>query len=197
MAPERPDQVLKAGSSRATAVLVWLCCGIVAGYLLLAQDIEGFLRLGPFLALAAWLAYLAQWLPRLVISRDGVRIVNGLKTHTIPFIQVQDLEVRHSVRVTANGRRFTSWGAPVPRNAIAAGLDVSRGRQFQALTPTNEHLRAADAADPDRDAIVQAWDEAKRVGFGDAEGSVVSTWNLATIAVGILTLIWVLASVTL
>jgi hypothetical protein len=197
VAAERPDRVLKAGSSRATAVLVWLCCGIVAGYLLLVQDIGNFLRFGPFVALTAWLAYLAQWLPRLVISRDGVRIVNGLKTHTIPFSQVQDLEVRHSVRITANGRRFTSWGAPVPRNAIAAGLDVSRGRQIQVLTPTNEHLRAAEATDPGRDAIVQAWAEAKRLGFGDGGGTVVSTWNLGTIAVGILAVIWVVVSPTL
>lgn len=113
MAAERPDRVLKAGSSRATAVLVWLCCGIVAGYLLLVQDIESFLRFGPFVALTV--------------------------------------------------------GAPVPRNAIAAGIDVSRGRQIQVPTPTN----------------------------GDGGGAVVSTWNLATIAVGILAVIWVVVSLTL
>ncbi|HEV7167669.1 MAG TPA: PH domain-containing protein [Micrococcaceae bacterium] len=179
-------------------MLVWLGCAVVGGYLGLAQDVQSFLRYGPWLALVAWFVYLAQWLPRLVIGSEGLRMVNGLRTHRIPFSRIRDLGVRQSVTVsTVDGRRYTSWGAPIPRNAIAAGMDVSRGRQIQVLTPTNERLRAASAADPARDAIVRAWETAKRNGFANAGGSVVSTWNAATIGAGILAAVWVLLSVVL
>ncbi|QDY90870.1 PH domain-containing protein [Arthrobacter sp. UKPF54-2] len=55
------------------------------------------------------MVYLTQWRPRLIVDADGFEGVNGLRRHRIPFAAVDDIEVRHTVALTAGGKKYVSW----------------------------------------------------------------------------------------
>jgi hypothetical protein len=77
---------------------------------------------------------------------------------------------------------------------MLAGQDVSRTRQIQVLTPTNEHLAAASAVDPSRDAIATAWREAVARRDFDPAALVSTRWNKATVVTGFFALALVVVS---
>ena len=76
-------------------------------------------------AFATWM-FLAS--PCLVVERRGLRIVNPLRVHWIPFAVLEDVHVHGLTTVTlldtsGRTRQITSWNAPgVPR-------------RFEAVTP--------------------------------------------------------------
>jgi hypothetical protein len=69
--------------------------------------------------------------PCLVVESDGVRIVNPLRVHWIPFGALDSVTVRGLTSVTArlgSGqlRSITSWNAPgVPRRYVAETAPVA------------------------------------------------------------------------
>lgn len=194
MTHKTTTRTLKALSSRPTATLVWLGCGVAVGYSAWTSPSSALILYGPWLVFVAWVAYLGLWLPRLIIHPDGLSLVNGIRTHWLPFGRIDDVEVRHSVTVTAEGRKYKSWGAPLPPSALRAGQKVSRSQQIQVLTPTNERLAAPTAVDPSRDAIVRAWRAAAQRPASVA-GDVSSRWNTTTIVVGSVAMVLIAVSV--
>ncbi|MDQ4501716.1 hypothetical protein [Sinomonas sp. ASV322] len=178
-------KVLRAQSSRSSASFVWVACCAFVGVSIVSGGDSRLLRFGHWVGLAAWAAFAVLWRPCIIVDADDLTMINVLKTHRIPFARITDLKVGMTVSVEAGGRRYSSWGAPMPRSAYSAGLDLGERSQIQVMTPTNERLRATSAADPARDSIRRAWEDAKRSpSTHDDESLTSSTWNAASLVVG-------------
>ena len=196
----------KEPSARVVSLVVWAGSAAAVGWLLLAGKTGAAAAAAPWLAVLSLLVYLTQWRPRLLVDADGFEMVNGLRRHRIPFAAVDDIEVRHTVTVTAAGKRYVSWGAPTPPSAFAAGFDHARDwkqRPFGML-PSNERMSQSEAA-TGRDAIVRAWQDARHAASGPpgdfagftAGRSVVSEWNIPMLILGLLLAGWCLVKVLL
>lgn len=145
----------------------------------------------PWLFLASWFVYVAQWRPLLRTDADGFELVNGLRDHRIPFAAVDDVEVRYTVVVRAAGRRYVSWGAPTPPGAFGSGFDHVSDLKSRPLSilPGNERISQKETT-TGRDAIVAAWQDARIAGLTGGSGIVSSSWNRPAIIVGIIAAGW-------
>src|SRR3954453_23939601 len=76
------------------------------------DPIEG-LRWGSAAATILWVLWVVLWRPSIRISDDAIDVVNALRTWTIPWSRVQDVESRlQYVIVLDDGRAVTAWGSP-------------------------------------------------------------------------------------
>ena len=189
--------VLKATSSKPVATLVWIVCAVPVVWFGARSDWEPLGISAPWLLLVAWTVYILLWRPRLLIRPDGLTVVNGLRTHWIPFSAMEDVNVAHSVSIRAGGRKIISWGAPMPRGAMSAGREVFAGSKFQTITPGNDRLRAASTVDPSLDRIARAWGKAQAVQTPGGSGAVETRWNVLTVATGTVVVIAVVCSLVI
>lgn len=152
----------RAGSARPVAVTVWLGSAVVMAWLVLAGRTEAAMAAAPWLFLASWFVYAAQWRPCLRTDAYGFELVNGLRHHRIPYEAVDDVEVRYTVAVRAAGRRYVSWGAPTPPAAFGSGFDHVSDLKSRphSILPSNERISQKEKK-TGRDAIVAAWQDAR------------------------------------
>jgi hypothetical protein len=173
--------------------MVWLVAAVVLTWLQLAGRTEAALAAAPWLFLAAWFVYVAQWRPCLKTTADGFELINGLRDHRIPFRAVEDIEVRYSVAVRAAGRRYTSWGAPTPPGAFGSGFDHLSDLKSRphSILPGNERISQKET-ETGRNAIVAAWQEARTAGLSATPGTVSSSWNRPAVIAGTIAAVWVI-----
>ena len=181
----------RTGSARPVAVTVWLGAAVVLAWLLLAGRTDAAVAAAPWLFLASWFVYVAQWRPFLRTDAHGFQLVNGLRDHRIPFGAVDDVEVRYTVVVRAAGRRYVSWGAPTPPGAFGSGFDHVSDLKSRphSILPGNERISQKETK-TGRDAIVAAWQNARTAGLAGPAGTVSSSWNRPAIIVGIIAAGW-------
>jgi len=92
--------------------------------------------------LVLWLLWLVLWRPRLRVRDDDVTVVNPLRTWTVPWCRVVDVESRlQYVLVTDDGRRITALGTPSPSRPGRPGRDPLDERRHAFIASP----RAADA----------------------------------------------------
>lgn len=106
------EVVLHSRSSRAlTLVVVVICCVTEVG-LALRGDVPTLLRATAPLALASYGMILLFWLPGVRIGPASVVLDNVVRTVTVRWPAITDVETRWAlILVTAEGR-FTAWAAP-------------------------------------------------------------------------------------
>src|SRR3954453_5100628 len=93
-------------------------------------SIEG-LRWGSAAATILWVLWVVLWRPSIRISDDAIDVVNALRTWTIPWSRVQDVESRlQYVIVLDDGRAVTAWGSPFSGRATG---NRSSGGDLQLL----------------------------------------------------------------
>lgn len=91
----------------AVAIGVWAVSDAARGGPLVG------LRWGAGAVLVLWVLWLVLWSPSLRIRDDRLEVVNGLRTWTIPWTRVEDVEARlQYVIVLDDGRAVTAWGSP-------------------------------------------------------------------------------------
>jgi hypothetical protein len=181
----------RSRSARPLAAGLWLGAACLMAWMLIAGETRTALTASPWLVLASWTVYIAQWRPCLRVDGSGFEIVNGLRDHRIPFETVEDVEVRRSVVIRASGRKYASGGAPGTPSAAASGYPNAVNLRNLPLNvlPDNQRM-SQPVAVGGRDEIAKAWQEARASGFPSPQGSVTSTWNRTTIAIGILAVLW-------
>ena len=164
-------------------------------WLLLAGRTDAAMVAAPWLFLASWFVYAAQWRPCLRTDAHGFELVNGLRDHRIPFEAVDDVEVRYTVAVWAAGRRYVSWGAPTPPGAFGSGFDHISDLKSRphSILPGNERISQKETK-TGRDAIVAAWQNARTTATKGPTGWVISSWHLPTVIVGGVAVAWAILS---
>jgi hypothetical protein len=116
--------VLRQSNTMLVPVAVWIfCVGAVVDAV-----VEGtgayVVHVVLVMALIAFAAWMLLASPCLVVERDGLRIVNPLRVHRIPFAAIDAVRVRGLTSVTARAagglRTVTSWNAPGQPRRYAA-----------------------------------------------------------------------------
>jgi hypothetical protein len=95
------------------------------------------------------------------------------------------MRVWYAVVIKADGKRYTSWGAPTPPSAFGTGFGHARDMKSQPLRalPDNQRIRQPEGRTA-RDAIAKAWEDGSRPGPIGRSSGIVSTWNLPVLIAG-------------
>ena len=116
-------------------------------FLLVDSAVRGYpgeaLRTLPALAAVCWFFYLLFARPSLTLSHDGVKVVNPLRLHAIPWPAVETIRPRPIVTVVlTQGGKITSWGAP--SKGVAKSIARERAEDDGRI-PTAGHAAEAMA----------------------------------------------------
>jgi hypothetical protein len=124
---------LRQSGAVLVPVVVWVFCVLVTTLSVLDDgSLVESARTALVMASVAFLAWMFLSSPCLVIERDGLRVVNPLRSHWVPFDALDDVQVRGLttlvVRTARGGRaRVTSWNGPgLPRAFTTALPPVAR-----------------------------------------------------------------------
>lgn len=126
-----PGVVLRQGGAVGVPVLVWLFCAAATLDAVIEGSTGFALRTALLMTTIAFAAWVVLASPCLVVEREGLRIVNPLRVHWVPYDALELVRVRGLTTVTVarpSGppRTITSWNAPgVPRRYTAATAPVA------------------------------------------------------------------------
>lgn len=145
-------------------VLTWLTSALCAlglvGIAVQRGVLEG-VRWAPFLALSAGACWALFARPRVIVDPAGVTLVNVLRTITVPWPAVIEVETRWGLTLVTPYGRFTAWAAPAPGAAHALRNSPKReGRHLPTSTYRGGAVRVGDLpTSPSGSAamIVRTW----------------------------------------
>lgn len=134
----------------SAGVSFWLAVavGAYAAFDAARVDVISGLRWGAIVVIILWVLWLILWRPSIRIRDDEVDVVNALRTWTIPWSRVKDVESRlQYVFVLDDGRSVTAWGSPfsgragrTPRPGVdlrpLAGRAAAAGEQAPVVRRT-------------------------------------------------------------
>jgi|SRR6185312_13890602 len=196
--PEKPRRAIYSTPTRVLGVASMALCAFFTLNLLLTGSAAAIWQFLPWLLLAGWAFYVLLWRPRLLVDAGGLRVINILREHTIPFSELTAVRVLQTVSFDTTAGRIPSWGAP------------GAGRLGPKMTTGADGSRTASL--PLTQAAVQnawdAWEGAAHHAPHDAgapsadhpasqpgpAGKVASRWNVPAAVVGVLLVVLALAS---
>jgi hypothetical protein len=114
--PSRP-LVLRAKNTMLVPIALWaFCVGAVADAVI-EGSVSFIVHVAVLMGGIAILAWVALASPCLVVQVDGLRVVNPLRVHWIPYAALDEVRVRGLTALTARTitgevRSVTSWNAP-------------------------------------------------------------------------------------
>jgi hypothetical protein len=126
-----PRVVLRQGGAVFVPVLVWLFCARAVPDAVVEGSAEFALRTALVMAAIGFATWLVLASPCLVVERAGLRIVNPLRVHWVPYDALVLVRVRGLTTITVaqpsgRPRAITSWNAPgVPRRYTTAAVPVA------------------------------------------------------------------------
>ncbi|GAA5028712.1 PH domain-containing protein [Microbacterium fluvii] len=157
----------------ALSAVVLVFAGITGGA-------EGLVLWGWPIVAFAWLAWLVYIHPCVVITDGFVEIRNILRTHRVPWGDVDEVGSQYALTVrTRAGRSIRAWAAPAP----SARRAMSTRREEVAHSPGDGDMRRPSDAEGtesgDAATIVGRHLESYRRAGGPAlPGSATTTWNV-------------------
>lgn len=140
------SQSLFSTPTRALAVTAWVFCAFFAINLLLTGTPAAIWHFLPSLLVAAWALYVMLWRPRLLVTSDGLTVVNILREHRIPFSALKSIRVGQNVTLETTAGRIGSWGAP------------SAGKLGSRRDARSKGIPGAPVLSPTQAGIQRAWD---------------------------------------
>lgn len=129
MRAESGDLTYRPRSRYVTTIASW---AVIAG-LTAARGFEdgpvAVLRALPLAIALGLLAWLVFWHPRVDVTGDGVTLVNPLRTVTVPWAALINVETQYSLTLVTPTGRYRAWAAPGPgrHHVITAGNEELSG----------------------------------------------------------------------
>lgn len=124
--------------------------GALALWMLVDAAVRGAWTLvvlaSPWLLALVMLCWALLVRPCVEVRRDGLRVVNLLRTHQVPWAEIEHLSVRYQLMVErTDGRVLRAWGSPTVERPRADDFDdpTSHKRPFVDVTTVIEHARGA------------------------------------------------------
>lgn len=119
------------------------------------------LRWAPFLALVAGLGWAMFWHPRVVVDFEGVTMVNVVRTITVPWPAIVEVDTRWGLTLVTVSGRYRAWAAPAPGAAhVLRHSPRHEGRHLPATTYRQGTVRPGDlpsSASGGAALIVRTW----------------------------------------
>ncbi|MCW2806982.1 MAG: hypothetical protein JWQ93_937 [Marmoricola sp.] len=123
--------VLRQSGAVLVPVAVWVFCGLGVADAVIEGTPGYALRTTVSLSAIAWATWLVLASPCLVVEGTGLRVVNPLRVHWVPFAALEGVRVRGLTTLTARHasgrtRQITSWNAPgVPRRYAGTTIPIT------------------------------------------------------------------------
>ena len=123
--------VLRQTGAVLIPVAVWALCVLALADAVVEGTPTFAVRVGVVASAVAWAVWVGLASPCMVVERAGLRIINPLRTHWVPYGALDEVRVRGLTSVTARHvsgrlRSITSWNAPgVPLRYTAAAPPVA------------------------------------------------------------------------
>ena len=151
--PDESETVLRTSSATAIGWTTTVAGALVA--LLIVVQVPpaaavAMLGLPVLIATVGWACYLR---PRVLLTGWGLRVVNIVRTHDVPFARVESIDQRLGVTLTTDaGKRIGVWSLP------DAGRRVRRPGMFgQSAEPHVDDDTVVQDARPDAEAGTRAF----------------------------------------
>lgn len=134
-------------STFAVVLTIVVCLICVAGAVTAVINRAG---IAPVLLLCTlgWLVWLGYGRPRVVVDAAGVTLHNPVTEVRIPFDAIDDVDTRYTLRVTAQGRTWSAWGAPAPSGAGTLRDSMRRGSRTDSWRDAPHSIRRSGSARP-------------------------------------------------
>ena len=132
--------VLRSRSSRViggSTVAISVAALVSAAF----DGVDVLLAFGGPLALLGLLGWAGFWRPYVEVSDGGVTVVNTLRTVTVPWPAVQEVEGRYGLRLRTAYGAVTAWAASAP-----SGRQRARGEDSASARAVNARLGELRAA---------------------------------------------------
>lgn len=110
-----------------SCVIVALCVVALASSMV-HDGFSALWTVGPWMALVALVMWGAYWNPKVIVDDGGVHLVNILRTVTVPWPAIEDIETKWSLTLVTAYGKFTAWAAPAPGGMAAARAANRRAR---------------------------------------------------------------------
>ncbi|MFY9262255.1 MAG: PH domain-containing protein [Actinomycetaceae bacterium] len=112
------------------AVLIVIASGLNGG-------LSEMILVAPFALLFVFVGWMGWWNPRIEVSAGGVRIVNIVREHFVPWTDFYEAENKWGLYIhTRSGKKFSVWSVPsraglARERAKRKSLDESRAVEFE------------------------------------------------------------------
>ncbi|MFD5224935.1 PH domain-containing protein [Microbacterium sp. NPDC058342] len=133
---------------RSNSGIVWLVvvAAIVAfllGDLILRGTLDQLMRIAPWLLLIVWTVWALAVHPRVIADREGVEVINPLRTYRFGWGEVAELSLRWQIAFRLTGERIiAAWAVPVSRSSRAR-VSQPADREVEILQELREQAAAA------------------------------------------------------
>jgi hypothetical protein len=111
------DERSRAPRSRsgvALAVAVWAICAAILASLIAGLNLLDIARYSPLLVFLAYGAWILFWSPSVVLTSSDLVVRNLLRTFTIPWASVTNIDTRMTLTIYTASRKIVAWAAPAP-----------------------------------------------------------------------------------
>lgn len=160
---------------------------------------------GPWLALVSLAVWAAYWNPRVIVDDGAVHLVNILRTVSVPWPAIQEIDTKWSLTLVTAYGKFTAWAAPAPGGMAAARAAGRRNRLGVDQAGHGDDATHVSATQSSPSGLAAAtirdrWEHLKEGGHLDSPRLEFDrppvTWHWPVIA-GIVALALIAAAVTL
>lgn len=186
--------VFRPGTGRVVAALTMALCVVGLTAVTVQYGVATGLRWAPFLVLGATTSWALLWRPCVRVDPAGVTMVNVVRTITVPWPAIVEVETRWGLTLVTPYGRFTAWAAPAPGAAHALRHTAStQGRHLPRTTYREGTVRPGDLPSSQSGSaalIVRTWWERLHAqGLLDQPqlefARPPSQWHVATLATGV------------
>lgn len=180
---------LNSRFNRVLAGGVWAISAVIAVSLFFTNRPSQVAYIVP-LALLNLLTWEALWRPVLVLTNDGIEVMNPFRTIGIPWPALVNVDTKFALTLFTPGRRFEVWIAPSPGRAFGYTSAIVADREVTRLAPDSTRtVRPGDLATSDSGAaaslVRSRWALLQSAGLieaGIADSARVSVrWHWSTI----------------
>jgi hypothetical protein len=150
--------VLRQSSTMFAPAALWLFCAVAVADAVVEGTAGFIVRVVVLMSLLAYAAWMLLASPCLVVETDGLRVVNPVRVHWIPFGALDDVRVRGLTAFVARVeggrlRSVTSWNAPGQPRKYAAETPLVAGIVERARSAWEGRTRGVTTAE----VMITSW----------------------------------------
>lgn len=109
-------------------------------------------RLAPTLTLIPFATWAIYWRPAVRIEASGVTVRNVLRTFTVPWGAIREVETRFAFTIVTDTGRIVAWAAPAPGRLAATRIGRDELRHLPPGSQADGMVRPGDSAGSDSGA---------------------------------------------
>ena len=132
-------EVLRSSSARALGVAMRVAGAVALGTAVL-DGVDAMLAYAGPCILFGFLGWAAFWRPHVEVSDGGVTVANTLRSISVPWPAIEEVEGRYGLRLRTAYGNVTAWAAGAP-----AGRQRARGQDSKAAQSVSNRLETLRA----------------------------------------------------